>query len=159
MDIKQQGGGVNTPWTVIQKLGSDNSRLFKESVILGEIGTENHVFFAGAKLALDKLVTFGVKQVPEAKADGPGLPWSEFVTELATPLQNRFITGHDARDKIIELMNKATIEQWNDWYRLILIKDLKCGVSEKTINNVAKKAKTPLYMIPTFTCQLAHDSE
>ena len=146
-------------WQVIQKLRSDNSRLFKESVVLGEIGTENTVFFEGAKLALDKLVTFGVKQVPEKTENkGVGLTWADFVTELATPLQNRELTGHDARDKIIEIMNKATIEQWNDWYRLILIKDFKCGTSEKTINNVAKKAKTPQYIIPTFTCQLAHDS-
>ena len=149
---------MNQPWEVIQKLGSDNSRLFKESVILGEIGDSNHIFFHGSKLALDKLITFGVKQVPEATVDGKGLPWSEFVTELATPLQKRELTGHDARDKIIELMEKATVEQWNDWYRLILIKDFKCGTSEKTINNVAKKAKTKEYIVPTFTCQLAHDS-
>jgi len=149
---------MNQPWEVIQKLGSDNSRLFKESVILDEINNKNHIFFHGSKLALDKLITFGVKQVPEAKADGKGLPWSEFITELATPLQNRELTGHDARDKIIELMERATVEQWNDWYRLILIKDFKCGTSEKTINNVAKKAKAKEYMVPTFTCQLAHDS-
>jgi len=146
-------------WQVIQKLRSDNSRIFKETVILGEIGSENEVFFAGAKLTLDKLVTFGVKQVPEkTENEGVGLVWTDFVTELATPLQNRELTGHDARDKIIEIMNRATIEQWNDWYRLILIKDFKCGTSEKTINNVAKKAKAPQYIIPTFTCQLAHDS-
>ena len=36
-------------------------------------------------------------------------------------------------------MDKATVEEWNDWYRRILIKDLRCGVSEKTVNNVAKK--------------------
>ena len=149
---------MNQPWEVIQKLGSDNSRLFKESVILGEIGDSNHIFFHGSKLALDKLITFGVKQVPEATVDGKGLPWSEFVTELATPLQKRELTGHDARDKIIELMERATVEQWNNWYRLILIKDFKCGTSEKTINNVAKKAKTKEYIVPTFTCQLAHDS-
>ena len=149
---------MNQPWEVIQKLGSDNSRLFKESVILGEIGDSNHIFFHGSKLALDKLITFGVKQVPEATVDGKGLPWSEFVSELATPLQKRELTGHDARDKIIELMERATVEQWNDWYRLILIKDFKCGTSEKTINNVAKKAKVKEYMVPTFTCQLAHDS-
>ena len=158
MNLKLDSNHKLQPWEVIQKLGSDNSRLFKESVILGEIGCANHIFFHGCKLALDKLITFGVKQVPEATVDGPGLPWSEFVANLATPLQNRKITGHEARDKIIEIMNQATVEQWNDWYRLILIKDLKCGVSEKTINNVAKKAKTPHYIVPTFTCQLAHDS-
>jgi DNA ligase-1 len=55
-------------------------------------------------------------------------------------------------------MQQATCEEWNDWYRRILIKDLRCGVSEKTINNVAKKLKLDKYKIPVFTCMLAHDS-
>lgn len=148
------------PFEVIQKLGSDNSRLFKESVILGEMGVANDEFFTGVKYACDKLITFGVKQVPEATVDGPGLKWESFLI-LATALQNRELTGHEARDTIIEVMKQATVEEWNDWYRLILIKDLKCGTSEKTVNNVAKKFNMKgetKYVIPTFTCQLAHDS-
>ena len=38
----------------------------------------------------------------------------------------------------------------------ILIKDLRCGVSEKTVNNVAKKMKLD-YSVPVFSCMLAHD--
>ena len=37
-----------------------------------------------------------------------------------------------------ELCDTATNEQWNDWYRRILIQDLRCGVSVKTVNGVAK---------------------
>ena len=65
-------------------------------------------------------------------------------------------TGHAARDLIIELLNQATSEQWNDWYRRILIKDLRCGVSEKTVNNVAKRMDIQ-YRVPVFSCMLAHD--
>jgi DNA ligase-1 len=54
-------------------------------------------------------------------------------------------------------MDLATTEQWNDWYRRILIKDLRCGVSEKTVNKVAKKLKKNEYMVPVFECMLAHD--
>jgi DNA ligase-1 len=54
-------------------------------------------------------------------------------------------------------MSVATVEQWNGFYRRILIKDLRCGVSEKTVNKVAKKFNGK-YSIPTFTCSLAHDS-
>lgn len=55
-----------------------------------------------------------------------------------------------------ELQDTATQDQWNYWYRRILIKDLKCGVSDKTIN---KKTKTiEEYKIPVFACQLAQDS-
>jgi DNA ligase-1 len=53
-------------------------------------------------------------------------------------------------------MSQATSEQWNDWYRRILIKDLRCGVSQKTINNVSKKMGLK-FSVPVFSCMLAHD--
>ena len=53
-------------------------------------------------------------------------------------------------------MESATKEEWNGFYRRVLIKDLRCGVSEKTINKIAKKF--PKYAIPIFSCPLAHDS-
>lgn len=142
---------------VIKKLESNNSRLFKESVIEQEIKNNNTVFFEGCQMALDKLYVFGVKQVPESTKDGPGCSWEQF-KELARKLNNRTATGHAARDLIQFHMDIATQDQWNNWYRRILIKDLKCGVSEKTINAVAKKSKKPEYMVPVFSCMLAHDS-
>ena len=102
-------------------------------------------------MALDALVTFGVKQVPEATVDGQGLAWTVF-KELADKLIARELTGHAARDAIELCMQTATVQQWNDWYRRILIKDLRCGVSEKTVNKVAPGT------VPVFTCALAHDS-
>ena len=38
-------------------------------------------------------------------------------------------------------------------------KDMRCGVSEKTINNVANKNGYQKYLIPVFSCQLAQDVE
>jgi DNA ligase-1 len=55
------------------------------------------------------------------------------------------------------MMKSATKAEWNGWYRRILIKDLRCGVSEKTINKVVEK-KYADFSIPVFGCQLAHDS-
>jgi DNA ligase-1 len=110
-------------------------------------------------MALDPLITFGVKQVPErveTPERGQGLIWRDFKV-LANQLINRELTGHAARDAIELVMSVATVEQWNGFYRRILIKDLRCGVSEKTINKVAKKFDGK-YSIPTFTCSLAHDS-
>jgi DNA ligase-1 len=112
-------------------------------------------FFEGVKMALDPLYTFGVKKVPESKVDGQGLKWEVF-KKLADQLHARELTGHDARDAILLTRDIATMEQWNKFYRRILIKDLRCGVSEKTVNKVAKDF--PQYSIPIFTCPLAHDS-
>jgi DNA ligase-1 len=103
------------------------------------------------------MITFGLKQIPEKKnEDGPGLPWDSFTLAL-TGFVTRNVTGNTARDMIQSLMKSATKEEWNGWYRRILIKDLRCGVSEKTINKVVEK-KYADYSIPVFGCQLAHDS-
>jgi len=137
------------PWEIIQTLESDNSRLFKESVVEQHI--TNNLFLWGLRKALDPLITFGVQQVPEKKdPTGAGLPFEDF-EKLVMGLQSRYLTGHAARDAILVAMAKATQEEWNDWYRRILIKDLRCGVSEKTVNKVKKGT------IPVFGCMLAHD--
>mgnify|MGYP003335501940 CR=1 FL=1 len=134
---------------VIQKLESDNSSLFKQSVIKDNLN--NKEFIEGAKLCLDPLVTFGVKEVPVKKdPTGEGLSFEQFLT-LANQLQQRELTGHAARDAILVAMAKSTQEQWNDWYRRILIKDLRCGTGAKLINKVQKDT------IPLFGCMLAHD--
>ena len=145
------------PQDIIEKLEADNSRLAKEAVIEQAMTESLDEFFEGVKMALDPLVTFGVKQVPERNdvLTGQGLSWENFKT-LADQLINRELTGHAARDAIELAMGVATTEQWNMFYRRILIKDLRCGVSEKTVNKIAKKF--PQYAIPTFTCALAHDS-
>jgi len=143
------------PQEIITKLEADNSRLAKEAVIQEAMEQGLDEFFEGVRMCLDPLVTFGVKQVPEAKVDGQGLSWKVF-KDLANKLIARELTGHAARDAIELTKDLATIEQWNMFYRRILIKDLRCGVSEKTVNKIAKKF--PQYAIPIFTCALAHDS-
>ena len=143
------------PQEVISKLEADNSRLAKEKVLLEAMEEGLNEFFEGVRMALDPLVTFGVKQVPESKVDGQGLKWEVF-KKLAQQLQDRELTGHDARDAILLTRDIATQDQWNMFYRRILIKDLRCGVSEKTVNKIANMF--PQYSIPVFTCPLAHDS-
>ena len=147
------------PQAIIEKLEADNSRLAKESILLDAMNEGLDEFFEGVKMALDPLHTFGVKQVPtkDTVISGQGCEWKVFV-ELADKLNKRELTGHAARDAINLVMSSATAEQWNGFYRRILIKDLRCGVSEKTVNNVAKKNGFDKYIVPTFTCQLAHGS-
>ena len=148
---------ITTQYPIIEELESNNSRLFKEEIIKREAEEDNIDFFEGCKLALDPMVSFGVKQVPErSDIDGQGLSWGEFC-DLADQLQKRELTGHAARDAILEAMLQSHDAEWNKWYRRILIKDLRCGVSEKTINNVVKKVNKD-YTIPVFKCMLAHDS-
>ena len=140
-------------WEIIKELESNNSRLFKEDIIEKNLNYKE--FQEGLAMCLDPLVTFGVKQVPESEKNGNGLNWEDFKNS-ANLLIERESTGHAARDLIIDLMNLSKEDQWNNWYRRILIKDLRCGVSEKTVNNVAKKMNLK-FRVPVFSCMLAHD--
>jgi len=141
----------------IWSLESHPSRLNKEAIIEAIAQEGNSEFFQGARLALDPMITFGLKQIPEKKdEDGAGLPWDSF-SLIITGFVNRSLTGNLARDTVAKMMASATKAEWNGWYRRILIKDLRCGVSEKTINKVVEK-QWPDYAIPVFGCQLAHDS-
>jgi len=145
------------PEVIIQRLEADNSRLAKEAILAEAMQEGLDEFFHGLRLGLDKLVSFGVKQVPVKEQDeGQGLAWAPFL-ELADALYRRTLTGHDARDAIELAMGVATKAQWNDWYRRILIKDMRAGFGEKSVNTVAKKAKKPEYAVPVFECMLAHD--
>ncbi len=142
---------------VISSLENHPSRLNKEAIILAQAKAGNDEFFEGCRLALDSMITFGLKQIPEKKdEDGPGLDWNDFIV-LVSGLRDRHLTGNDARDAVAEVIKQSTKSQWNGWYRRILIKDLRCGVSEKTINKVVEKNYAD-YTIPVFSCQLAHDS-
>jgi DNA ligase-1 len=141
----------------IWNLETHPSRLNKEAIIEAIAQEGCNEFFEGCRLALDPMITFGIKQVPEkTDEDGPGLPWDSFTLAL-TGFTTRNVTGNTARDMIQAMMKSATKKEWNGWYRRILIKDLRCGVSEKTVNKVVEK-KYAGYAIPVFGCQLAHDS-
>ena len=148
---------MTEPFRVIADLERHPSRLNKEAIILAQAEVGNDEFFEGCRLALDPMITFGLKQIPERKGpDGKGVDWDSF-SLILTGFVNRAFTGNLARDTLAELMSNCTNNQWNGWYRRILIKDLRCGVSEKTINKVVEK-KYAEYSIPVFGCQLAHDS-
>jgi DNA ligase-1 len=144
-------------YSVISSLEDHPSRLNKEAIIQAQAEFGNAEFFEGLRLCYDSMITFGLKQIPEkTDEDGPGLPWDSFTLAL-TGFVTRNVTGNTARDMIQAMMKSATKSQWNGWYRRILIKDMRAGFSENTVNKVVGK-KYPQYAIPVFSCQLAHDS-
>ena len=143
---------MTSPWKIIQELESDNSRLKKEAIIRRESEEGNTRFFNGVGSALDSFRTFGVQKVPVAKKDGKGITQTEF-DDLLRRLEDRSLTGNQMRDVIQVFCDSSKMEEWNDWYRRILIKDLRCGVTHKTINKHSEMK------VPVFECMLADDSK
>ena len=144
-------------YRVISSLEDHPSRLNKEAIIQAQAEAGNREFFEGLRLCYDAMITFGLKQIPEKKdEDGSGLDWDSF-SLIITGFVNRELTGNLARDTVSKMMAAATKAEWNGWYRRILIKDMRAGFSENTVNKVVEK-QYPHYAIPVFSCQLAHDS-
>ena len=142
--------------SVIWDLESHSSRLNKEAILLAQAEQGNTELFEGLRMCYDPMITFGVKKIPSFSGpDGQGLPWEAF-KELARALALRELTGHEARDAIELALSASTEKQWNGWYRRILIKDMRAGFSEGTVNKVCKK-DYPEHLIPLFECMLAHD--
>ena len=139
------------PWKVIQELEADNSRLKKEAIIKRESDADNIRFFNGVGSALDSFRTFGVQKVPVSKQDGTGITQTEF-DDVLRQLEDRTLTGNAMKDVIQKLCDRSKMEEWNDWYRRILIKDLRCGMTHKTVN------KFSTMKVPVFECMLATDS-
>ena len=142
--------------SIIRILNDHAGRLDKEAILEAEAKDNNIELFEGLRLCYDPMVTFGVKKIPmHSGPDGQGLPWAAF-KELAHLLATRQLTGHDARDAIELALTASTQSQWNDWYRRVLIKDMRAGFSEGTVNRVCKKAY-PQFTVPVFETMLAHD--
>lgn len=146
----------------IRKLNESDSRLHKEDVIkqaleASILGSENSQYFLTMlRRCYDPFVTYGVKQIPESVGiTGAENPWNEF-KDLLRSLQHRDLTGHAARDAILAIMERFDSDEWNMFLAPVLRRDLRAGISDKTINKICKGTD---YEIPVFGCQLATNSE
>ena len=146
----------------IRDLESSDSRLHKESVIekalmAAKLGSSNaQCFLFNCYQAYNPYYVFGVKKVVEtAGLEGKPNPWPKFWAMLEG-LRFRTLTGHNAKTAIEFMSEQFDSVEWNNLCRRVIIKDLRCGVSEKTLNKVLGNTE---WKIPVFTCQLATDSE
>lgn len=151
-------------YEVISLLEGTSSKTEKEAIVTRAFHAGSFDFFRGAQLAYDKKITFGTKTVPLHKtitAETDALTFDDF-TVLTDMMRKRHITGGDAITAMEVTAEHCDENMWDGFYRRVLLKDLRCGATESTINkslNALIKAgdKTAEeYLIPVFTCQLAY---
>lgn len=153
----------------IEKLKQTSSGNEKK-VILRRAAVEGcFELFEAFKMAYDNRKVFGIKKLPlidekdftdqELQEDG-SFKWNDFVN-LAEKLANRHLTGNNARDAVLEAAENSCIVDWNSFYRNILSKDMRCGVTETTVNKVLIEVGGDClqYLIPVWSVQLADDSK
>lgn len=155
-------GGLCLAADWIRDLESNNSRIHKEKVIekalmASRLGSANaQCFLFNCYLAYNPFFTYHVQQVPVSEDNLTDRPnsWPQFWA-LCEALRTRSVTGHAARDQILKVMADFDSVEWNDLCRRVLLKDLRCGITDKTLNKVLDRTD---WRIPVFQCQLAQDS-
>lgn len=146
----------------VKALESDNSRLAKEGVIKRATNLANNgdksaqIFLSCARLCYDPYSKWGVAQIPESSNTGDTgcTAWDLFFA-LLDNLKHRRLTGHAARDAIVETMTHFNQTDWNLVCRRVLIKDLRAGITATTLNKFVNED----YQVPGFGVQLATDSK
>ena len=146
----------------ISKLNESDSRLHKEDVIKQALeacvlGSTNAQIFLGlVKACYNPFITFGVRKVPDTVGvTNAENPWHEY-NDLLIKLTKRELTGNAAHTAIEEMAYRFDSVEWNNFCAPVIRRDLRCGISDKTINKICKKTE---YEIPVFGCQLATNSE
>lgn len=147
------------PFEIIKQIEATDSKTEKQRILNEQAKLKNDDLFTGIKYCYDNMLTFGVKKVPlrgavkKGEAVPRGLKFQSFVT-LLQRLVKRELTGDAAQVAINSARLQATADEWDGWYRRILMKDMKAGFSEKTVNKAVEKINLN-YVIPVFECQLA----
>lgn len=134
---------------VLEQLEANSSRLAKEDIL--EANVHDELLLKTLKITLDPYIVFNVVKV-KTKTLGSSLNDDEalekFLNLLMTKLSTRELTGNAARDAVTDILHEMTAAQ-QKWCKRILLRNLRIGVLEKTVNKV-----WPNSIIP-FACMLA----
>ena len=137
-------------YDILTELESDNSRLFKIKVL--EDNSDNELLKTTIHAALDPYTQYYIRQIPEFDKDPMvdkfhmTLDWG---LEELKKLSTRAVTGHAARDHLVDILKNLTDDD-SEVIERVIAKDLKCGVSTSTANKVFGKG-----FIDVYPCMLA----
>ena len=125
--------------TILNALEATTSRLEKEEIL--KKNSANLTLKEAFRLALDPLVNFYIKKIPEPDASKGVIQPPEIIRlehalqDLKSKLCSRLLRGHTARDHVAFLLGCLT-EDDREVLRRVLGRNLKCGVSESTVEKI-----------------------
>ena len=134
---------------ILDRLESDNSRLFKEELL--ETHSDNDLLKRVFVTAGDPYLNFYVNKfkMPSAsEVRGDDDVVSGFLDFIIAKLSTRELTGNAAKDAVIDMFSQMN-ERQQKWCLRVLLKNLRCGVQSTTVNKVWPGA------IVGFSVQLA----
>ena len=136
--------------SIFEKLADTSSRLEKEAIL--KKNSTNDVFKRAIFLALDPYTQFYIRKIPKYTPNSKKGIDLKFALDTLNDLSSRRITGNAAIDFLRDTLEALNIEDAKVLERVIE-KDLRCGVSEATVNKIWKN------LVPTYPCMLASGYE
>ena len=133
---------------VVAALAATASRLEKERILSTMKG--NTHFQSLLKWTFDSFKMFGINKIPKPESYGSGTIQEQWkhIEPVLQKLVSRELSGGRAQFAVAEMLSSLT-EAEAEVMTNVLRKDLRCGVSSKTVNKVFPK------LIPEFELMLA----
>ena len=121
-------------YNIFEQLAADNSRLAKEAILIKNKNNAllKRVFY----LALDPFTQFYIRKIPtyQTAADIHQKSLEEALDNLSV-LSDRVMTGNNAINHLQFILGSVSAEDAKIIERIIA-KDMRCGVSEATVNKI-----------------------
>jgi ATP-dependent DNA ligase len=129
---------MNSVIDILEGLESNNSRLFKEELL--ETHRANKLLHRVFTLVGDPYVNFYIAKFKTSKQqqhrnNNDDAVVQSFLDFVEKKLATRNITGNDAKYEVEQFFLKLD-ERQTKWCTRILLKNLRCGVQETTVNKV-----------------------
>lgn len=144
---------IRKAFQTFESIGSTTSRTEKESLLKNN--KDNEELKQLLQITYNPFIVFGIKKDPKATPlDGDATDdrleynFVHFL-DVINKLSGRHLTGNKGIDALTKVLNDCT-EIEAKWYLRVLQRDLKIGITDKTVNKVWKG------LIPSFTCALAN---
>lgn len=131
---------------LFDQLASDAGRNFKIDLLSQH--KDNDTLKRVCFLALDPFTQFYIRKIPTYTPAGVSKFELDFTLDYLGDLSSRVVTGHAAIEHLKDILESLNAEDAKVVERIIQ-KDLKCGVSDSTVNKVWPN------LIPEYPCMLA----
>lgn len=133
---------------ILNKLAATSKRTEKEEILKSLTGEAEKLFKRVAVVALDSGHDFYIKQYDRGQTNCGTLPLSDAIDELMQNIATRRITGNNAHTMLTNLSWALSADDSEVFYRIIQ-RDLKCSVSESTLNKIWPDL---IYVPPYMRC-------
>jgi DNA ligase-1 len=137
------------PLEIIRKLRSTKRKPEKE-IFLEQVWNDSPEFTSGVEIAYDAKYNFSFKTVPiienveklspEELGNPADFTWDDFKMLIENIIKN----PSQASMLVKQAAEIAYVPEWNEWYRHILLRNLKCGLQKKSFDDIKNKLENTI---------------